>query len=379
MRISIYHNLLWSKYKGRVFGRLYALAADRGDAVRVVHIAETQSDRAVLAAVDLSYHQYPYRLLFKGSYDSPSALRKAWKLALDLLRHPADVTVLPGYDQPEYWAMLLVCMLLRRRRAVFCDSTMQDRSRTGLKERAKRFFFGRCDGFFTYGVRGKEYLQSYGVPEQKIHIRYQAAALPHEYSAAKVLESYESSADDGRLKFLYVGRLSVEKGLRDLLEALAIVRGNHPQARLDLVGAGPLKSMLQARAAELGLADEVAFLGSRDIRQLAQLYREADALVLPSHSEPWGLVANEALSYGCPLVVSDACGCEPALVRPGVTGFAFPARDVTALAAAMSAVATLTPQRQQVARQCIELIAEFSPERAASQILDGCRKIAATS
>lgn len=379
MRISIYHNTLWAKYKGGVFSRLYSLAQTTGDQVRVVHIAETEGQRIGLGKVDLSYHQYPYHLLFTGSYDGQPLLRKAWSLAADIIRHPADITILPCYDLPEYWVMLFICMLFGRKRAVFSDSTLRDRPRTGLKETAKRLFFSRCHGFFTYGTRSKEYLQSYGVPEDKVYFRCQAAALPHNYSSADVLKGYEMGPVEGALRFLYVGRLSPEKGLEDLLAAFRQVLARHPDSRLELAGNGPLKDSLVQRAADLGICASVTFLGSRNIDELAELYLASDVLVLPSHSEPWGLVANEALSYGCPVIISDACGCAPAVVKENVTGFTFRAGDVTGLSEAMYSAVAMRPRRLEVARECIKLISTFTPQRAAEQILEGCQRILARS
>ena len=66
------------------------------------------------------------------------------------------------------------------------------------------------------------------------------------------------------------------------------------------------------------------------MEEIGRLFERGAALVLPSHSEPWGLVVNESLSYGCPVVVSDICGCVPDLVLDGVTGYSFPVGDVPA-------------------------------------------------
>jgi glycosyltransferase involved in cell wall biosynthesis len=102
-------------------------------------------------------------------------------------------------------------------------------------------------------------------------------------------------------------------------------------------------------------------------------------LVLPSHSEPWGLVVNESLSYGCPVVVSNVCGCVPDLVIDGVTGYSFEVGNVGALAAAMLLTADMSADRVGVANRCLEVIAGFTPERAASQILDGCTRMIGVS
>src|SRR6185312_13077750 len=112
-----------------------------------------------------------------------------------------------------------------------------------------------CDGIFCYGPRSKEYLLKFGVDEVKIAYRCQAAALPHSYDAKDVLSSYQDR--DGKpptvFRFLYVGRLSIEKGLNDLLDAFLRIRAKRDDVRLDLIGAGPLREKLIARVTELNL------------------------------------------------------------------------------------------------------------------------------
>jgi len=86
-------------------------------------------------------------------------------------------------------------------------------------------------------------------------------------------------------------------------------------------------------------------------------------------------VVNEALSYGCPVVVSEVCGCIPELVVDGVTGYAFPAGDTAALRASMLRVISLNEDRLDTAKRCMEVISKYTPERAAVEILKGCYQI----
>ena len=374
MRIAIYHNILWSKYKGVVFSQVHLDGEPRGIIPSFIQIAETEDIRVGLGGVDLSYHQYPFRLLFRGAYGNAPLVRRIGALARDLYQYPVDLVIMPGYHRAEYWAMLVVCILLRRKRAVFCDSTTIDRPKAAWREFAKRWFFGLCNGFFCYGIRSKEYLMSYGVSESKIAYRCQAAALPRGYSVAKVLAHYESNwrgrADEPH--FLYVGRLSPEKGLDDLFAAFGVIHAKFPNAKLDLVGSGPLAQELAESVAKTGMSGAISFLGSKSLDDIAVLFQKCTALVLPSHSEPWGLVVNEALSYGCPVVVSSACGCVPDLALDGVTGYSFQFGDVDDLARALDSVRHFSNNRAAVARKCLEVISHYTPERAATQILDGC-------
>jgi glycosyltransferase involved in cell wall biosynthesis len=192
-----------------------------------------------------------------------------------------------------------------------------------------------------------------------------------------VLSEYRANASEGSAAstFLYVGRLSAEKGLDDLLDAFDQVHAKLPDAKLNLVGAGQLKDQLSARVNQLGLEQSVEFLGPKTTEEIGRLFMSSTALVLPSHSEPWGLVVNESLSYGCPVVVSNVCGCVPELVLKDITGYPYPVGDVPALAQAMLDVSRLSTDRVAVAKKCIDLIAGFSPDIAASQILEGCARI----
>jgi glycosyltransferase involved in cell wall biosynthesis len=377
-RVRIYHNNLWARYKGAIFSKIHSNSNRSGLAVSFVQVAETETQRSLLGKVDLTYHQYPYRLLFPGRYSDVPLYRLVTALMADLFRNPNELVVLPGYHRIEYWTMLMVCILLRRKRAVFCDSTAYDQAKkTPWKEITKAFFFRRCDGVFCYGIRSKEYVESYGVDKQKIYYPCQAAALPHRYDAAAILGYYERNRGEAATisRFLYIGRLAVEKGLYDLLDAFRHVHEQSPETKLSIVGTGLLEGELMERTRRLGLESAVAFLGTKSPEDIGQLLMSSTALILPSHVEPWGLVVNESLSYGCPVVVSNICGCTPELVLDGVTGYSFPAGDVQALGTAMISAVRMSKDRFSVAKKCLDLIAQYTSEHAAAEILSGCVSI----
>jgi glycosyltransferase involved in cell wall biosynthesis len=377
MQIAIFHNIMWSKYKGGVFSAINDITQGSSTQVSFTQIAETEGERISLGGVDLNYHRYPYELIFPGSYTGVSTYQRVKALVLRAWQTKADVVVMPGYERIEYWAMLFTLVLRGKPRAVFCDSTAYDRARRPLKSLAKQIFFARCDGFFGYGIRSREYLMQYGVPSEKIYFRCQAAALPLDYSEDAALTHRLTSAPkpSDAPRYLYVGRLSHEKGLDTLLEAMAVVVKQYPQAQLNIVGAGALKEPLQQASKLAGLECNVHFLGSMGIEKLAEQYAAATAMVLPSTSEPWGLVVNEALSMGCPSIVSNICGCVPELVVPGKTGFVFQANSAVDLAEKMLAAPLAFTDIADTAKKCIAHMRAFSPENAARQIVEGCQAI----
>lgn len=374
MIVDIYHNIRWSRYKARVFSALYKKSIATELDIRITHIADTIENRAALSKVELIYHQYPHKLLFPGYYDRIPKWKLTAILFLNVRRSKADLVLIPGYDLPEYWSMLAAAILSGKKRGVFCDSTLLDRKQLLFKGIFKRLFFYWCDIFFGYGKRSRELLMHYGVKSERIFQRYQSAALPDWYDTTNVRESrlryvYLASAH----QFIYVGRLSNEKGIDILLHAFAKVHLMLPTSKLILVGSGPQLDKLKSLALSLGLDMSVEFAGSANQEQLATHYLCASCLVLPSYSEPWGLVVNEALHYGCPVVVSDRCGCVPELVQDNVTGYTFKAGDSNDLSSKLLRLVTEFTDLEEVTDRCLEVISLYTPDAAAEQILNGCR------
>ena len=129
--------------------------------------------------------------------------------------------------------------------------------------------------------------------------------------------------------FLFAGKFISKKRVSDLLEAAAKV----PEARVVLVGDGPLREQLKARAEKPDLKGRVEFAGFKNQQELPAYLAAADCLVLPSDgTETWGLIVNEAMACGTSAIVSTACGCQPDLIVEGETGYSFKLGDVHGLA-----------------------------------------------
>jgi glycosyltransferase involved in cell wall biosynthesis len=143
---------------------------------------------------------------------------------------------------------------------------------------------------------------------------------------------------------VFVGRLVPEKDLATLLEAwaLAFPVGERVDARLRLVGGGPLEEQLRAHAERLGLAREIEFLGHRD--RVEEVLADADVGVLPSRVEGLSNTLLEFMASGLPALASRVSGSED-FVIPGRNGWLFEASDVSALAAALREAKTLPPER----------------------------------
>lgn len=142
---------------------------------------------------------------------------------------------------------------------------------------------------------------------------------------------------DGPARLLYLGRLEYEKGVHDAIAALPRIRRTHPGTTLTIAGEGTQLGWLVEQARKHKVLNAITFAGRVDHDRLIALLHDCDAAVLPSHYEPFGIVALEAAATGAPLVTSNAGGLGEA-VLDGETGMSFPPRDVAALATAVRAV-----------------------------------------
>jgi glycogen synthase len=160
-------------------------------------------------------------------------------------------------------------------------------------------------------------------------------------------------APGGGPLLVYFGRLEYEKGVQDLIAALPRIQGRHPDTRLLVVGTGTQEPMLVERAGAHRVRESVAFAGHLPDGDLAAAVTAADAVVLPSHYEPFGIVALEAAAAGAPLVAARAGGLAEVVVD-GETGVSFAPGDLVGLADAVERVLADPPaaaRRADAARQ----------------------------
>jgi glycosyltransferase involved in cell wall biosynthesis len=176
--------------------------------------------------------------------------------------------------------------------------------------------------------------------------------FPNACDVQRIMAESDAARRDGRaaamrLRYagtkplvLFVGRLIPTKDVGTLLTALErLARAGTPVA-CALAGAGQERSALERQVRQLRLPN-VSFLGEVENSALPSLYAAADVVCLPSIEEPWGVVVNEALAAGCPVVCSEAVGAAADMIRPGENGAIFSTRDAEALARSLQDVIQL--------------------------------------
>ena len=174
----------------------------------------------------------------------------------------------------------------------------------------------------------------------------------------------ELGLEPGRPVVLFASKLQARKRCIDLVEAwirLAPAPGVDPNGYLLIVGDGGERSSLEARVRASGLSS-IRFLGFRNQTELPRFFDLCDIFVLPSIHEPWGLIVNEVMNAGRPVIVSDQVGCQPDLVEDGLNGLVFPACDVEALSRCLSQLLDNPELRASMGDNGLRLIGSYSIE-----------------
>jgi len=297
-------------------------------------------------------------------------LRAAVRAALDALR-PEAVAV-NGWGFVEARAALRWCRATATPAVLMSDSQDRGGWRWAPREVVKRAFVSMADSAFVAGARHAAYVERLGMAPGRVILGYDVVDNAHFRDGAERARADAGAAARLGLPpryFLCCARFIPEKNLPALLDAYARYVVASPPAPWDLVlvGDGPLGPRLRSAARALGVGERVRFTGPVQHPELPAYYGLASALVLPSASDTWGLVVNEAMAAGLPVLVSRACGCVPELVREGVNGFTFDPRDRAALAALLARVAT-APDLEAMGRASRELVAAFTPETFAENM-----------
>jgi glycosyltransferase involved in cell wall biosynthesis len=258
-----------------------------------------------------------------------------------------------------------------RKRAVF-HSVLRD----GLLRR----FYAACAKLLYVGHLSEEHFRRLGADDSQLvfspYCVDTSSFSVDEFSRACLRSAARLELDAGseRLVLLFSGKLRRHKGADLLVSAVkALPATIREKIVLAFLGTGELRDALQALAASPP-AVKVHFCGFKNQSELSPYYHAADVLVLPSHSETWGLVVNEALHHGLPCVVSRAVGSAPDLVEAGVTGEIAETNCIDSLTAALTRSLNLV-DRPEVRAQCRERVSRYTVDRAAEGIASAYRAI----
>lgn len=291
-------------------------------------------------------------------------------LSASLKTFSPEAIICGGYNYIASWQALMWARHRGVRFILWSESNARDaRGQRKPVEFLKANFRKRCARFVVPGKSAFEYLRLLGAPAESIFTA--PNAVDNSFFATQAEEVKRNPAASRerfglpRRFILFGGRLVPQKGVFDLLQAYAkLESGLRAEVGLVFAGDGASKEELEQQAKRIS-PGVVCFPGFAQREDMAGLYALAEALVLPTHSDPWGLVVNEAMACGLPIIVNSVAGCSADLVEDGWNGYVVPPRDLDKLSWAINSLVRQPELQQTMSARSLERIQNYSPEACA--------------
>lgn len=295
----------------------------------------------------------------------PSQIVPTVRAALDRIN--PDVLVIGGWSTVEALTMLSWARERARHAIVMSESTAADARRVRWREAIKRRIVRQFDAALVGGTPQRQYIESLDMPAGRIFTGYDVVDnewfLSGAQRARAAAEQHRSRLSLPQHYFLASSRFIEKKNLGTLLDAFAKYRKTVGQEAWDLVllGDGPLRGALEAQVRQLGVHKSVHFGGFQQYDVLPIYYGLAGAFVHVSTVEQWGLVINEAMAAGLPVIVSRNCGCTDDLVEDGENGFMVDPNNIEEIALRLQMMAADECLREVMGSRSQAIIASFNP------------------
>lgn len=240
-----------------------------------------------------------------------------------------DAVAINGWDGKVAFAALYWCRQHGVPSVVMSESAEEDFKRVWWKELVKRKIVQQHSSGLVGGIRHANYLKKLGMNAKQIFFGYDV--VDNQYFATRALqvrqhrEALSSEKKITKPYFLVVSRFIEKKNLPFIIKAFIdyekVAKGD--AWHLYFLGDGPIKEELVQLVAGTPVQDKVKFEGFKQYNELPVYFGLAGALLHASTTEQWGLVVNEAMAAGLPVIISERCGCVPELVHQGKNGFRF--------------------------------------------------------
>ena len=362
----------WYAYHVARFRALCEFPALRGRVAGVEMVGGTGVHRGLQFRENLPA-DLPVTTLFEngnwGELNKWRVSRAIWRY---LNRHQPNTLFVPGYYNLPALTAAIWGRLHRKRTVLMTESTEVDHLRKPVLEKFKALLIR---ALFSWSIAGGRphirYLEKLNFPKARIG-RFYDVVDNRSFREQASHNRERHTARDFRLPqnyFLFVGRLAEEKNVTGLLDSYRNYRNSGGTWSLVLVGDGPLRKALLAQPESTSHKADIYFEGLKNSRKLSPYYAFAGCFVLPSSREPWGLVVNEAMASGLPVVITRQCGCAEDLVEEGANGFIFDAADGNALTNCLHRIEQLSSfERKKMSERSLEIIDRYSPEKWAGEV-----------
>ncbi len=308
-------------------------------------------------------------------------LQRKMQQTLDEIK--PQVVVIPGWVYADALSALLWCAETNTPVVVMSESNAWDEPRKFWKEWIKGRLVKMCAAGLAGGTPHADYLAQLGLARERIFLGYDIVDNDHFAKGAAEARTREPELRKQHglpeKYFLASARFIEKKNLSRLIQAYARYRALAEKStagpwKLVLLGDGPLRESLNAQISTLNLHGHVLLPGFKQYDELPVYFGLASAFVHASTAEQWGLVVNEAMASGLPMLVSNRCGCAQDLVREGVNGFQFDPLDAEQLTQLMLKVSASGFPLSEFGLASRDIISKWGPDRFAHGLKSAVEK-----
>ncbi len=274
-----------------------------------------------------------------------------------------EVVIISGWDIFSYQVVFFYCKLRGIKVILWSGSTRYENSwRRTISLPLVRSIVKGSDAYIAYGIRAKEYLEMLGARQDKIFIYKHTTDLDRYRRYPKKYNQKKEKV------IMYYGQIIERKGVDILIKAFASIQKRISNIRLSIVGSGFFKNYLIELVSKLGIGKNVNFVEDPGDYKIGKFFSEANLFVLPSREDVWGLVVNEAMASGLPIVVSNNAGCAPDLVQNGVNGYVFKSGSVRDLSNKILRILSSASLMERMGKASSKIIESQTPRNSAEII-----------
>ncbi|MGK7952405.1 MAG: glycosyltransferase family 4 protein [Xenococcaceae cyanobacterium] len=354
--------LLFSNYGPYHIARLESLSSYLPEENwQAVGIELSRSEKKYPWRVKLNSLTFPIISVIKDCSVEDSKIYFLFRqLVIALKQINPSVLAISGYFQPSMLLALFWCLTQRKPAILFSETTEDDAPRIWWKEKLKSWLVKKYQAALVGGKPQKRYLMKLGMREEAIFMGYDVVGNSN-FHPDKIQQ-----LSNPHLKpfFLAINRFIAKKNLPFLITAYAEYRDRLGESAWDLVlcGDGELRPQIEEQIARLNLQNHIYLPGFLQQEELLPYFAHAGCFVHTSTHEQWGLVVNEAMAAGLPVLVSNRCGCFEDLIIEGVNGFGFDPKNSQQLTNLMLTISSESFDRQKMGQAALQHIQKFSPE-----------------
>jgi glycosyltransferase involved in cell wall biosynthesis len=294
----------------------------------------------------------------------------------ELYREPPDALWVHGHNFFTYLLAIMAAKVLGISVFMRCETHLllkRSSIKCRLRQPIMTFFYRLFDACLPIGTRNAEFYRFHGVRDARLfsvpytvdnHF-FRQIVKQHRVNIELVKAELDVPSD--KTLILFASKLTPRKRPMDLLRAYHRLREQGISAALMFVGSGIEEKILQ-HYVQVYQVPDVHFFGFRNQTELPKFYAAADVFVLPSENEPWGLVINEAMCAGLPVIAAEEIGAVADLVKHGQNGFTFRAGDIETLSLHLRAIATDSKLRAHMGETSYNMITDWDLERCVQGI-----------